>query len=354
MTDYLTTDSELEAVADAIRAKGATSALLVYPNGFVSAINAIPTGITPTGTKSIPISAAGTTTEDVTNYASAEITVPSGSAATPATTITANPTISVGPTGLITASVSGSQSVTPSVSAGYVSSGTAGTVSVSGSNTSQLTTQAAQTITPTTSDQTIASGKYLTGTQTIKGDANLVAANIADGVTIFGVTGTHQGGGGGGATEYVVQPSQHPVMGFWGYDLSSVGLSASDFARDAHTKIWIEATSNISVTVWLDAYQDDDFTVTIPAGTIFECVSSDDLTYMLTSRFAFSCGANAPYGFFNASADKSEDFVQVDTGGDDPSLGCFVQTTGYKRQNGCPFLGWGELAELATLHILKY
>lgn len=206
MTDYLTTDSELEAVADAIRAKGATSALLVYPNGFVSAINAIPTGITPTGTKSITISAAGTTTEDVTNYASAEITVPSGSASTPATTITANPTISVSSTGLITASVSGSQSVTPSVSAGYVSSGTAGTVSVSGSNTSQLTTQAAQTITPTTTDQTIASGKYLTGTQTIKGDANLVAANIADGVTIFGVTGTHQGGGGVSLT-YVTIPA---------------------------------------------------------------------------------------------------------------------------------------------------
>lgn len=155
-----------------------------------------PSAPTPTGTKSITISAAGTTTEDVTNYASAEITVPSGSAATPATAITANPTISVSSTGLITASVSGSQSVTPSVSAGYVSSGTAGTVSVSGSNTSQLTTQAAQTITPTTTDQTIASGKYLTGAQTIKGDANLVAANIADGVTIFGVTGTHQGGGG--------------------------------------------------------------------------------------------------------------------------------------------------------------
>lgn len=65
--------------------------------------------------------------------------MPSGSAATPATTITANPTISVSSGGLITASVSGSQSVTPTVSAGYVSSGTAGTVSVSGSNTSQLT-----------------------------------------------------------------------------------------------------------------------------------------------------------------------------------------------------------------------
>lgn len=65
--------------------------------------------------------------------------MPSGSATTPATSITANPTISVSSSGLITASVSGSQSVTPSVSAGYVASGTAGTVSVSGSNTQQLT-----------------------------------------------------------------------------------------------------------------------------------------------------------------------------------------------------------------------
>ena len=71
MTDYLTTDSELEAVADAIRAKGATSALLVYPNGFVSAINAIPTGITPAGT--ISITSNGST--DVTNYATASVNV---------------------------------------------------------------------------------------------------------------------------------------------------------------------------------------------------------------------------------------------------------------------------------------
>jgi hypothetical protein len=60
--------------------------------------------------------------------------------------------------------------------------------------TKQLTVQAAQTITPSTSDKTIASGRYLTGTQTIKGDANLVAGNIKKGVSIFGVTGTHEGG----------------------------------------------------------------------------------------------------------------------------------------------------------------
>lgn len=60
---------------------------------------------------------------------------------------------------------------------------------------SGVTKKSAQTYTPGTSDQTIAASQYLTGAQTISGDANLVAENIADGVSIFGVTGTHSGGG---------------------------------------------------------------------------------------------------------------------------------------------------------------
>lgn len=44
MADYLTTDTELTSVANAIRAKGGTSAALTYPAGFVTAIEAIPTG----------------------------------------------------------------------------------------------------------------------------------------------------------------------------------------------------------------------------------------------------------------------------------------------------------------------
>ena len=41
--EYLTRKSELTSVANAIRAKGGTSAPLVYPDGFVTAINAITT-----------------------------------------------------------------------------------------------------------------------------------------------------------------------------------------------------------------------------------------------------------------------------------------------------------------------
>ena len=45
------------------------------------------------------------------------------------------------------------------------------------------------TYTPTTSNQTITSGQYLSGNQTILGDADLVSTNIRSGVSIFGVNG---------------------------------------------------------------------------------------------------------------------------------------------------------------------
>lgn len=43
MAEYLTNTADLTAVADAIRVKGGTSAPLVYPSGFVSAIQSIDT-----------------------------------------------------------------------------------------------------------------------------------------------------------------------------------------------------------------------------------------------------------------------------------------------------------------------
>jgi hypothetical protein len=102
----------------------------------------------------------------------------------------ATPSITVSSGGLITA--------TSTQKAGKVAAGTK-------TATKQLSVQAAQTITPSTTDKTIASGKYLTGTQTIKGDANLKSQNIVSGVSIFGVVGSAQtsssGGGDSGNTE---------------------------------------------------------------------------------------------------------------------------------------------------------
>lgn len=65
---------------------------------------------------------------------------------------------------------------------------------------SGVTKKSAAAYTPSTSNQTIAASQYLSGAQTIKGDANLVAGNIKSGVSIFGVTGTYAGGGSSGGS----------------------------------------------------------------------------------------------------------------------------------------------------------
>lgn len=96
---------------------------------------------------------------------------------------------------------------------------------------SDVTKKSAATYIPKTTDQSIASGQYLSGTQTIKGDANLVAGNIKSGVNIFGVTGTYAGGGSSGGNgnnnvEAYAITSTNPSVSFktasgtikiWGY-----------------------------------------------------------------------------------------------------------------------------------------
>lgn len=173
--------------------------------------------------------------------------VATGSATTPATTITANPTISVNSSGLITATTSASQSITPTVVAGYVSSGIVGTVNVSGSKTQQLTTKGATTYTPSTTAQTIASGTYLTGTQTISGDSNLVAENIKKDVTIFGVTGTAEAEPSLVARTVTPNLSTQEVTPTKGEIIETlISNSASSFATDS--QISSSTTSSTIVT----------------------------------------------------------------------------------------------------------
>lgn len=135
------------------------------------------------------LSASGKTVTVPSGYYATQATkdVDTGSATTPATTITANPTISINTsTGLITASNSKTQSVTPTVSAGYVSSGTAGTITVNGSNTSQMTVKGTKTYNVSSAKQEIAAGTYLTGKQTIRAvtTANIDAGNIKHNVVV--------------------------------------------------------------------------------------------------------------------------------------------------------------------------
>ena len=146
--------------------------------------------------------------------------MPSGSVTAPGTITGTSATVSTGSNSL---TLTKTVSVTPSVTtAGYVSSGTAGNSSVS--LTASVTTQAAQTIYPSTSDQTIASGRYLTGTQTVKAvtTSNLTADNVKSGVTITvgdsadadrvaSVTGTYSGGGSVSTDTKTATASNYPT-----------------------------------------------------------------------------------------------------------------------------------------------
>lgn len=139
------------------------------------------TGTIATKTSSDLTASGATVTVPAGYYASqASKAVANGSATAPATISGTSATVS---TGTNTLTLSKTVSVTPSVTAGYVASGTAGNSAVS--LTASVTTKAAATITPGTSNQEIAAGTYLTGKQTILGDANLVASNIKSGVSLF-------------------------------------------------------------------------------------------------------------------------------------------------------------------------
>ena len=123
------------------------------------------TGANKTATKTISLTASGSTVtaSDGTNKISKSVT----------TATQATPSISINSSGLITASAT--------QTAGYVTAGTK-------SATKQLTVQAAKTITPSSSSQTaVASGRYTTGDVTV---AAIPSSYVQLNFTVVGGTST--------------------------------------------------------------------------------------------------------------------------------------------------------------------
>ena len=174
-------------------------------------VGAIPSSYVGSGVtrrSSSDLSASGGTVNAPAGYyeSAASKAVASGSAKPAASVSGTGATVTPGTNKL---TLSKTVSNTPQVTPGYVAAGTAGNTDVS--LEASVTTQAAQTIHPSTSDQTIAASRYLTGVQTIKGVllTNLSAGNIKSGTVVkvgdstdddcvTSVTGTYTGGGGGG------------------------------------------------------------------------------------------------------------------------------------------------------------
>jgi hypothetical protein len=164
----------------------ATSAQSVTPDSGYDGLSKVTVNAMPTATQATPsisVSSAGLIAASATQTAG-YVAAGTKSATKQLTTQAAK-------------TITPSTSSQTAVAAGRYTTGAVTVAAIPSTYVKPTATKAATTYTPTTSNQTIAAGTYCSGAQTIKGDANLVAGNIKSGVSIFGVAGSYEGSGGG-------------------------------------------------------------------------------------------------------------------------------------------------------------
>lgn len=191
-TQYLTD------IANAIRAKLGV-ATTYKPSQMAAAIASIPSSTPTLQTKTATYTPSGSTqTDTITPDAGydgldeVDVTInaaPSATIAASSGMIYGTPTITIDANGLIRSEYNNYLNPTtiyPITGDGWATTAATSQVTADVTDTYQMSTQAATTWRPSTSDQTIASGKYLTGAQTIRGVVltNLSAGNIKQGVTV--------------------------------------------------------------------------------------------------------------------------------------------------------------------------
>lgn len=156
----------------------------------------------------------------------------------------------------------------------------------SGKVNQSVATKGAQTYTPGTADQSIAAGQYLSGAQTIKGDANLISANILSGKSIFGVTGSVVAKRSASGTYAVIGGTDYKELYYYMASANSMSAYTADF--------WTMTISGLSFKPSIVIYYVvDELNYRYPAGMASSITENGTTNYnrpfaILSSGYTFS------------------------------------------------------------------
>lgn len=163
-------------------------------------------------------------------------------------------------------------------------------------------TKDAQTYTPSRTNQTIPSGRWLTGAQTILGDANLLPQNIKKGVSIFNILGTLEG---------------EPTITTRSYILTTddvISFANSDATAQIILLAPAGTSSEVNALLNLNLYKTNGSSMTMTYGTLTPllnavCILKNGTIYTQTLKSEYAGGMT---GYLNSYSNI--DMIEIEAG----------------------------------------